>query len=264
MFVLFNSLFNAGNVLASEIVISEFSFNTTSDWVEIYNNSETSVDLSPFRLRDSTANNKKDLSGTINPKSFVSFAFGMSLNKAGDTLSLYKKEAEGEKLVDSIVYGNSETQCQIVEDAQSIGRLFHDGSNNWVNFKLSTKDLPNNSEYSSCKIQTPQPTIIISTPVPKIESFATILPTIETFEYKDTTKDVLASEVELTQKPKQTLFSETNTPIGTPVSDNSDSNVESIDYANYLIYLGIFICAAPLIHIAYKMYNNSHEYLNEN
>ena len=140
------------------LLINEFSSATpNSDWVEIYNPDNTSVDLSGYILRDSTTTNKKDLTGTIAGTSYAVFDWDNNLNKDGDTIRLLKTD---ESPVDQVTYGSS-ANVVAPSDTQTAGRL-PDGSSNWVLFSSATKGSANTAP-TVAPTPTPSPT---STPAP--------------------------------------------------------------------------------------------------
>ncbi|OGH44996.1 MAG: hypothetical protein A3J14_03925 [Candidatus Levybacteria bacterium RIFCSPLOWO2_02_FULL_37_18] len=67
-------------------VINEFYSNTSSDWVELYNPTSSSIDLTGWILHD-TVSNTKSLTGTILPSGFAVFTW-TALNQTGDTIQL--------------------------------------------------------------------------------------------------------------------------------------------------------------------------------
>lgn len=71
-----------------DVVINEFSADNGTDWVELYNKSAATVDLAGWKLRDSSASNKVDLTGALPAGGFLAVDFGSSLNQAGDTIRI--------------------------------------------------------------------------------------------------------------------------------------------------------------------------------
>jgi len=147
----------------AEVKINEFSSGTTSDWIEIYNLSTTeSVDLSEYRLRDSTASNKKDLSGSLATESFISISFSNYLNKDGDLVKFIKVLPDSsEEIIDQIGYGDSGDICE-PDSNQSIGRS-PDGSGNFMRFDSQTEGASNTAGEAPCPSPIPSPS---PTPTP--------------------------------------------------------------------------------------------------
>ncbi|MFA7301221.1 MAG: lamin tail domain-containing protein [Candidatus Shapirobacteria bacterium] len=85
------------------IFLTEFSPNPVApqmEWVELYNNSQDSVDIGGFSIRDSTTSNKQILSGAIPPQSYFTFSFDRSFlnNTTADIIRLFDQD---NNLIDS-------------------------------------------------------------------------------------------------------------------------------------------------------------------
>ena len=136
----------------AQVVINEFSSGSTSDWIELFNISTQSANLSTYKLMDSGTNDKT-LSGDIPSGGFVSFSFSNWLNNDGDSVRLFN----GDSLVDSVSYGDSEQICS-AGSSESIGR-YPDGSDIVKLFSLPTMDFSNNNVIlTSCPTPTQEPT----------------------------------------------------------------------------------------------------------
>lgn len=122
-------------------VINEFSSSTSDDWLEIYNPDATPADLSLYRIRDSTENNKLDLSGSLMPQGFIVFEWSNKLNNAGDIIKLVL--ISDNSSIDQITYGN-QGGLIVPEVNQSAGRI-SDGAPNWTVFSSPSKGSSNNS-----------------------------------------------------------------------------------------------------------------------
>lgn len=63
------------------------------EWVELYNDSDASVDITGYTIRDSTTSNKQILSGIIPPQSYFTFSFDNNFlnNTTADVVKLYDK-----------------------------------------------------------------------------------------------------------------------------------------------------------------------------
>ena len=61
------------------------------EWVELYNDSQNSLELTGYSIHDSTLSNKQILSGTISPQSYLVFSFDHDFlnNSSGDIVKLY-------------------------------------------------------------------------------------------------------------------------------------------------------------------------------
>lgn len=176
--------------------INEFSSGTSDDWIEIYNPDDSQIDLSLYRIRDLTSNNKLDLSGTIAGKGFASFDWSNKLNNGGDLIKLVL--ISDESTVDQVNYGD---QGGIVAPStnQSGGREV-DGSSNWVLFTASSKGSTNNSG-PVFTLPSPTPT---KTPSP--------------------TKSPTPTKTPTAAKSSSSTVSSSKTPTPKPVSSNVGSN----------------------------------------
>lgn len=74
--------------ISGQVVVNEFnSYDNGGDWVELYNTTDQPVDLTGWKLKDSTGN-EKDVGGTVTSRGFVVVDFSNWLNRAGDTIQL--------------------------------------------------------------------------------------------------------------------------------------------------------------------------------
>lgn len=140
-------------------IINEFSSADSSDWIEIYNSGADTVDLSLYRIRDLTANNKLDLSGSLAPSGFAAFDWSNKLNNAGDLIKLVL--TSDESIVDQTSYGD-QGGINAPETSQTAGRK-SDGGQEWVLFASASKNTSNNSSSvffppSATPTKTPTPT----------------------------------------------------------------------------------------------------------
>lgn len=156
-------------VLASPL-INEFSSSDSSDWIEIYNSGTEASDLSLYRIRDLTANNKLDLSGSLNAGDFASFEWSNKLNNGGDLIKLVL--ISDESIIDQVSYGD-QGGIGAPEVGQSAGRK-SDGGSEWTIFTLSSRNSSNNS---SPTLSPPSPTPT-KTPTPTKSPTPTKTPTV--------------------------------------------------------------------------------------
>src|SRR3990167_9326061 len=138
------------------VVINEFSSGTTSDWVELFNNGAEPVDLTGYRLRDSTTSNKKDLSGSLGPGGWLSFGFSNYLNNSGDVVKLVQIVGESETGIDEVSYGEESDICAPAA-AEAVGRK-PDGVGSFVRLAAATRDAANVADELPCATPTPSPT----------------------------------------------------------------------------------------------------------
>lgn len=218
VFLLLSSIFCKSSFAA--LYINEFSSGTSdSDWVEIYNSDSNSVDLSLYLLRDSTATNKLDLSGSIGANGFATFEWSNRLNNPGDTIKILLNTDES--LIDQVVYG--EGGLQAPQDTQTAGRN-PDGSSNIVLLSSSTKGASNNTA-------SPVPTATLTptkSPTPTHTPTPTKSPTpTPTIKPTSTPTPIILLSSDKTPTPKPTSVSLTQNPIttNTQVSQNINSDV---------------------------------------
>ncbi len=91
-------------ILASSIVINEFLANPSSgnDWIELYNPTQNSIDLTNWNLWDSTSL-IKSLSGSLGAGEFLAVDVSNRLNNSAD--SIFLKDSNG--VVDSYSYNEN-------------------------------------------------------------------------------------------------------------------------------------------------------------
>lgn len=90
LFFFFSFLVFPLSCLAADVLINEFYTPTTSDdWVELYNSSDSSIDLSGWYLEDNTSNIASISEASISAKGFAVFGVGNRLNKDGDEVKLF-------------------------------------------------------------------------------------------------------------------------------------------------------------------------------
>jgi hypothetical protein len=125
------------------------------EWVEIYNNSTTTIDLKDWELhegiKDSTSTKKiLSLNNTLEPNSFLVITLSSSrLNNEGDLIALYDSSLN---VVDKVVYGNwvdenVSDNAPATSDPNAIARIV-DGQNTGNNkndFAITTEKTPGES-----------------------------------------------------------------------------------------------------------------------
>lgn len=131
--VLLIPFLTAQSVTASSVVLNELMPRPSpgSDWIEIYNPSPDSIDLSSWTLVDSTST-MKILTGSIAANDFITFDVTNRLNNSGD--SIYLKDPGG-NTIDNYSY-DSDPGIN-----KSIGRSPNGGT--WTILTSSSKGLSN-------------------------------------------------------------------------------------------------------------------------
>jgi len=189
-------------------VINEFSSNTSPDWIEIYNNGTEILDLSLYRIKDLTLNNKLDLSGSLGPGGFAAFDWSNKLNNGGDLIKLIL--ISDESVMDQVSYGD---QGGLIapSSGQSGGRQT-DGGSDWVIFTASTKGSINNSS----SVFTPPTATPTNTPTPTKSPAPTKTPTQQ--------KTASSQESKIPTKtptPKISLNNTSKNPTSNRISANA-------------------------------------------
>lgn len=139
------SLFNPDFVFAGSSVLNELMPHPSpgNDWIEIYNPTTNTIDLTNWTIVDSTSI-MKTLSGSITANGFVTFDVTNRLNNSGD--SVYLKDSSG-ATIDNYSYSSDPGLNK------SIGRSPDGGS--WTILVSSSKG---SSNGGSTPTLTPSPT----------------------------------------------------------------------------------------------------------
>jgi hypothetical protein len=159
------------------VVINEFLSHPSSgnDWIELYNPTDSEIDISNWKAVDSASTMKTFSSGTIiEPYGFYTFEVSNRLNNNGDNIIIKDKD---DNTVDQKDY-NTDPGVGI-----SIGRVY-DGSPDWTTFLTPTPGSSNGSPptptptssptFSPTPTPTPSPT---PTPTPTLSPTPTPTPT---------------------------------------------------------------------------------------
>ena len=167
------------------------------DWVELYNSDSQTLDISGYRLEDTTTTSAMKVfpTGTfINPNGFLVASVSNRLNNAGD--SVYLKDENG-NLLDNFLYSfNPGINV-------SFGR-YPDGAGEWRTFSNPSPNSPNLMPITitpsptltpvptETPVPTPTPTVIPTmTPIPTLTP--TVIPTITPTEMPTITVTPTAS-----------------------------------------------------------------------
>ncbi len=234
IFLLFSTIY-----VSAAVLINEFSSTSDDDWVELYNDGESDIDLSSYLIRDSLDNsavNKITLTGVLHPKEIKSFDFSTNaLNKStSDSVRLFQIVNGQEILKDSISYGGTGQVCYPSEQG-SLGR-YEDGKNLIDRFSTQSKGVTNgNGQKDPC----PSPTSAPSD-TPKPTNTPTTAPTAtKTPTPKPTaTKSPTPTEEEESPTPQDNQSevlgvqtTETESPSPTPlVASQSSSKIPFLAY----------------------------------
>ena len=209
--------------VSAQVVINEFSSNSDTEWVELYNTTSNMIDLSGWGLQDE-AQPLKILSGSIPASGYFIFEnpSGWLNNSGSDTITL---KDLGSVVVDSVHYGSGGV-VSIPNSDKSAGRVSN-GSSNWQNNLSWTKGSANPDPTAPPSplptptpepTQSPTPTAIptkSSTPVP------TKSPTPKPTKTPTASPEVLGEEV----TPSPEVENPTSTPL---VLDSKEKKVPII------------------------------------
>lgn len=141
----------------AQVVINEFYTSTSNDWVELYNTSEGSINISGWSLKDNTSTMKTiaaTSSAVINGRGFFIVEVSNRLNKDKDEVHLFDSSNQER---DSWSYNDE------VADNISFGRKPDGGS--WHRLQPLSKETSNNDSSIVDPTPTPSPTPT-STPTP--------------------------------------------------------------------------------------------------
>lgn len=138
------TLTSVGNILINEFQPNPEGTDAGNEWVELYNNGTTEVNLTGWTLETLS------LSGVIQSKGFKQFIFpSLTLTNTGDIIVL----KYGNITIDRIVYGDVTGETSVVAapgSGQSAGRI-PDGGSNWAIFTTPTPGASNSG--GACTIK---------------------------------------------------------------------------------------------------------------
>lgn len=176
------------------MVINEISPSTDPEWVELFNDNDTPLNLTGYLLEDGNSDSSDDvyLSGTISPKGFLVFTHAEGwLNNSGDTLKLYNN-ASPSAILDQTTFGS-------VDSTKSFAKIPNGGA-----WQITTNVTNGVSNPTPTPSPTPTPTQIPS-PSPTPTSTKTPTPTpVKTKTPSPTptpTPSVLSAQAENTPQP---------------------------------------------------------------
>ena len=245
IFLFFIFAFALVRSILAQVVINEFSYGDSNDWIELY--SPENIDISGYVIDDLNSSGEPTSTnvyvipdGTwIGPSTSPFYLIDTDkvkdrLNNTGDEVMLYSSNGTTLTLVDSIKYGNRGGVC-IPSNSGTIGRLWQEGvegTNLIEHFSNSTKGYSNKDNIlDPCPTPTPKATNTptpTSTPVPTKTPTPTKLPTLTTKPTNSPTENqkptVLSQETNLEEDEDQS-------------SSDSDNNSETdkdvvLGYAN--------------------------------
>lgn len=216
--ILFLIFFSSLKPAFGQVVINEFSSNSDTEWVEIYNTSDQQINLSDWKIIDGNSNENDDLilNNCIISHGFRKFDHSKGwLNDSGsETITL--KNSNNEQ-IDSIVYGTNGI-INTPPAAKSASRN-PDGGLSWI---ILDNPTPQNNDCSIPTLtSTPMPTfnptntsIPTSTPIPTNTPtpINTLIPTITKNPTSTPTPKITPIPTSTSIPPTPT-FKPTNTPV---------------------------------------------------
>ncbi|MFH2061447.1 MAG: lamin tail domain-containing protein [Candidatus Beckwithbacteria bacterium] len=152
--------------LFAQVKINEFSSESSSDWVELYNNSDDEVDLTTYTLTDGSASgNTKSFTCILAPRGFYVVDWSSKLNNDGDIIKLQNDN----RVIDCVTYGNGadklcegQTEVNLSKmNEGEFGARTEDGIGIWQIKNTNTKDGPNDGSQKNpeagCFVSSPSP-----------------------------------------------------------------------------------------------------------
>lgn len=148
-----------------------------TEWIELYNNENTTIDISNYALIDLVDfNNKKDSkkitfdATTIEPFGFITAFSSKTLNNDKETIFLFLKDSFNDP-IDTVLYEKD-------FDADDVFVRCPDGGDSWVILNLNTST-KKGSNQTACLTLTPTPTTMSppQTPTPTMSPTAQNTPT---------------------------------------------------------------------------------------
>jgi len=213
--LVFLSLIFPGDLYA-QVVINEMgvlgkSTVDSTDWIELYNYSADTVDLSSYKVKDKTGN-ELVLIGVLEKENWKVFDWSNRLDNNGDIVWLIR--ISDESVVEEIPYGNKGGVCVPADGGGSIGKT-SDGGNYVERYsKSSLGDSNSEGTMDPCPTPTPVPTSTFTpTPTPTPEPTSTPTPT--------TTPTSTPTN---TPTPKPTTNPVTEMPTPTESTDEDDND----------------------------------------
>ncbi|OGE25892.1 hypothetical protein A3H85_01640 [Candidatus Daviesbacteria bacterium RIFCSPLOWO2_02_FULL_40_8] len=209
LYIIFSAFFFPITVQA--VVLNELMVTPSSgyDWVELYNPSSETVDLTGWSLTDNATTSMKTLSGSILGNGFLTFDVGTRLNVGGDTVNL--------KDVSSIIVDTHSYSSNPGTDI-SIGRS-PDGET-WATLTSTSKGSTNGGALAT---PTSLPPTLEPTSTPKPTTTPKPTPTT-----KPTSTPKPIKEPTATPTPKTTAKSQTTSTSSQNTSSSKTANSAKI------------------------------------
>ncbi|MCX6816817.1 MAG: lamin tail domain-containing protein [Candidatus Beckwithbacteria bacterium] len=272
------------NKILGQIRINEFSSDTSSDWVEIYNDSDNSVDLSEYSLVDgSTSGNPKSFNCILAAKGWTVTEWSNKLNHDGDIIKL----KSGENVTDCVSYGNwteqfcsEATQVTLAEiKGNEVGARNPDGNGTWIVTTTVTKDGPNGGGQKDsnlgCFMPSPSPAPSpspSSTPSPSPEPSPSRSPSPTPLPSKSPSPKPSPSSpsialgtgslgvVDPSFDPEENLIAELATPEGEVLGETEPATKAGKTKNPYLLSFGLIGLGLALMATTVVVFTKSNHY----
>lgn len=156
-----------GSVFLTEFMACPTSGN---EWLELYNANETTIEVTGWQVID-ISNNKKTLTGTIQPRSFTVFEWtGSLLNNTGDS---FKVVTTGGQIIGEASYEKCTTGVSFVyEDGEWVGAVASPNQPTTVSENTATTATTSafvvNSELPTGTISSPQVLAAQTSTIPQL------------------------------------------------------------------------------------------------
>jgi hypothetical protein len=199
----------------AKLYINEVSSSTSDDWIEFYNDGESEVDLSIYKVTD-TKGNTKDLGGIIGASGYATLDWYNRIDKAGDTIKLVLKSSD--LVEDEISFGSASPANPAPAIDQTLGRK-PDGAGAFSILSPATKGASNNSSQvtippTPTPTEAPTPTRTATptkTPTPTKAPTPTKTPT--PVKASPTTKTLQATQAPIKSHPTTSVLGATTKKI---------------------------------------------------
>lgn len=252
LILFFLQFFIRPSLVSASVLINEILPHPSSgaDWIELYNTESTELDISGWKIQDSTGDLTPFPDGTkfSSPSAFYQIFASNRLNNGGDSIKLKDKDGN---IIDEKSYNQDPG-----EDI-SFGR-YPDGSNNWG---ILTSSTANNSNSSLVPSPTVTPTNVptaVPTSVPTSTPMNTSAPTA-TSKPQSTPTKYISPTIKLVITTSNPV-DKSNTAVLGEASDSAKEQVEEKiagvnekkPFPIFLFFLGsglIFIIAAIVVSV---------------
>lgn len=251
------------------VKITNFSSNSSPEWVEIYNQTDAVIDLTSWSLGDGNTQTVYDLplTGCLSPSTYQTFFHDDGwLNNSGDTINLYNSQLI---LVDSLTYSDGKLDLNYRSTNSCTPSATPTPTSSPVPTDTSTPTPTLTSTPTSPPLPTitPSPTVIPSvtntptptktptpthTPAPTATSSPTIIPT-------NIPTDIPSPSPSLLPLPSGSVLSIADiiTPVPTPSPASASSHSTNFLPTIFIIVGSLLLLSPLLINVITRIRNKS-------